>query len=248
MAECRCPSSLVAVPCWLGVVVSWRVAGCCALHWGDVAGWWWRGSWHGGESAGGGVLRAALRRRGGSVAAGSWRGGAWRVGRVLRDMAGGRGAILGRRGGLACRVGAARRVGGGGVLQTMLGWGANGGGRVHEWPATSGVSGEKKKTKKKLNIEGLACRVGAARWVGGGGVLGQGRMAWNVQGEQEKKEQKKKKELNVGPKVLCAVLGWRGGLAVAACCEPCQGGVLGWGRIVARVHEGVAMACNVRSG
>ncbi|KAH9016939.1 hypothetical protein EDB85DRAFT_1897872 [Lactarius pseudohatsudake] len=135
-------------------------AGCCAPCWGDVAGSWRggesacggvlhaalrrrggsvvTGSWRGGESTGGGVLRAALRRCGGLAAVGSWRGGAWWVGRVLHDVAGGRGAILGRRGGgwavevlravlgrrgFACHVGAARWVGGGGVLRTVLGRG-----------------------------------------------------------------------------------------------------------------------------
>ncbi|KAH8996930.1 hypothetical protein EDB86DRAFT_2828969 [Lactarius hatsudake] len=170
----------------------------------------------------------------------AWRGGAWRVGGVLRvvlrwrgGLAGSWRAVLGRRagwwgiacrvgaawwwvgsGGLACRVGAARWVGGGGmevarlhekpamssVLRAVLGRrsglavvGCRGRmevARVREWPATS--------------VQGFACRVGAARRVGSGGVLGQGRMkAAHVH------------EWPATSRVLRAVLGRRGGLAVA---------------------------------
>ncbi|KAH9165664.1 hypothetical protein EDB89DRAFT_1911242 [Lactarius sanguifluus] len=73
-----------------------------------------------------------------------------------------------------------------------------------------------------VGSRGLACRVGVARWVGG--VLGQGRM---------------EVEWPAMSRVLRAVLGWRGGLAVAVC----------WGgdkMEVACVHEGAAMACNVQ--
>ncbi|KAH9172459.1 hypothetical protein EDB89DRAFT_1906139 [Lactarius sanguifluus] len=130
--------------CWVGVAVSWRVAGCCAPCRGGVGasrGWALRatlkgrgglaGSWRvlgrgGGESVGGGVLRAVL----------GWRGGRWRLG-------------------LACCVEAAWRVGG--VLACRVGSVRMEVVRVHEWAAISRV----------------LCCVGAARWVGGGGVAGQ---------------------------------------------------------------------------
>ncbi|KAH9173870.1 hypothetical protein EDB89DRAFT_1905030 [Lactarius sanguifluus] len=130
--------------CWVGVAVSWRVAGCCAPCRGGVGaghGWALRatlkgrggsaGSWHvlgrgGGELVGGGVLRAVL----------GWRGGRWRLG-------------------LACHVEAAWRVGG--VLACRVGSVRMEVVRVHEWAAISRV----------------LRRVGAARWVGGGGVAGQ---------------------------------------------------------------------------
>ncbi|KAH9159743.1 hypothetical protein EDB89DRAFT_1915664 [Lactarius sanguifluus] len=149
--------------CWVGVAVSWRVAGCCAPCRGGVGagrGWALRatlkgrggsaGSWHvlgrgGGESVGGGVLRAVL----------GWRGGRWRLGLACRVEAAWRvGGVL------ACRVGSARWVGGGGVA------GQDGGGS---------------RARMGCNLQGLApCwggevlrRVGAVRWVGGGGVLEQ---------------------------------------------------------------------------
>ncbi|KAH8977949.1 hypothetical protein EDB86DRAFT_2837182 [Lactarius hatsudake] len=142
-------------------------------------------AWRGGAWQVGGVLRIVLRRRGGS--AGSWRA-------VLGRRAGWRGVAccVGAAwwwvgsGGLVCRVGAVRWVGGGGmevarlhekpamssVLHAVLGRrsglavaGCRGRmevASVREWPATS--------------VQGFACRVGAARRVGSGGVLGQGRM------------------------------------------------------------------------
>ncbi|KAH8980444.1 hypothetical protein EDB86DRAFT_2835335 [Lactarius hatsudake] len=184
--------------------------------------------WRGGAWRVSGVLRVVLRRRGGS--AGSWRA-------VLGRRAGWRGVAcrVGAAwwwvgsGGLACRVGVARWVGGGGmevarlhekpamssVLRAMLGrrsglvvagcWGRMEVVRVREWPATS--------------VQGFACRVGAARQVGSGGVLGQGRMkAAHVH------------EWPAMSKVLRAVLGRRGGLAVAACWR--------WRRVASHVGAG----------
>ncbi|KAH8980445.1 hypothetical protein EDB86DRAFT_2835336 [Lactarius hatsudake] len=145
---------------------------------------WCGGRWWLGPCVSG-VLRVVLRRRGGS--AGSWRA-------VLGRRAGWQGVAcrVGAAwwwvgsGGLACRVGAVRWVGGGGmevarlhekpamssVLRAVLGWrsglvvagcwGRMEVARMREWPATS--------------VQGFACRVGAARQVGSGGVLGQGRM------------------------------------------------------------------------
>ncbi|KAH8987707.1 hypothetical protein EDB86DRAFT_2832211 [Lactarius hatsudake] len=125
----------------------------------------------------------------------AWRGGrrglARRVEAVWRV-----GGVLACRVGSACRESADGRVHacqggvgvrGGGALPAMLGW--RGGGLAVEV------------LRVVLGRRGLARRVGAAKWVGGGGVSGQdgggscARMACNV---------------------LRAVLGWRGGLAVAA--------------------------------
>ncbi|KAH9177154.1 hypothetical protein EDB89DRAFT_1902404 [Lactarius sanguifluus] len=142
--------------CWVGVAVSWRVAGCCAPCRGGVgAGRGW-------------ALRATLKGRGGL--AGSWRVLGWGGGSVAgrrglgvpcwvgevgwRWWGGGAGwrwfactnglqspgscAVLGRRGGLA-----------------VAGWrGRMGVARMHEWAAISRV----------------LRRVGVARWVGSGGV------------------------------------------------------------------------------
>ncbi|KAH8995849.1 hypothetical protein EDB86DRAFT_2829365 [Lactarius hatsudake] len=112
---------------------------------------------------------------------------AWRVGGVLACRVGSACPWwwVGS-GGLACRLGAAWWVGGGrmevarlhkkpamsSVLHAVLGQqsglavaGCRGRmevARVREWPA--------------MSVQGFACRVGAAWWVGSGGVLGQGRM------------------------------------------------------------------------
>ncbi|KAH9158817.1 hypothetical protein EDB89DRAFT_1917375 [Lactarius sanguifluus] len=165
--------------CWVGVAVSWRVAGCCAPCRGGVGagrGWALRatlkgrgglaGSWRvlgrgGGESVGGGVLRAVL----------GWRGGRWRLGLACCVEAAWRvGGVL------ACRVGSVRWVGGGGVagqdgggsrarmgcnLQGLVlcwggevGWRWWGGGAGWRWFAcTNGLQ--------------------SPGWVGGGGVAGQ---------------------------------------------------------------------------
>ncbi|KAH9162432.1 hypothetical protein EDB89DRAFT_1913263 [Lactarius sanguifluus] len=176
-----------------GSCTMWRGLGVC---WVGVAGRGGSaGSWRvlgrgGGESVGGGVLRAVL----------GWRGGRWRLGLACHIEAAWRvGGVL------VCHVGLARWVGGGGVAgqdgggsHARMGcnlqakglvpcwggevgwrwWGRMGVARVHEWAAISRV---------------LRC-VGAARWVGSGGVLEQdggglcARMA-----------------------VLRAVLGWRVG-------------------------------------
>ncbi|KAH9175692.1 hypothetical protein EDB89DRAFT_1903800 [Lactarius sanguifluus] len=149
--------------CWVGVVVSRWVVGSCALCWDGVGV---GGSW---------ALRAALRRRGGSV--GSWH------------------AVLGRRGGLAVvgwrgrmevvrvhewaaisrvlrRVGAARWVGGGGVARQdgggshaqmgcnlqglVLCWGGEVGWRW--WGVGAGWRW------LACTNGGFACHVGAAGW------------------------------------------------------------------------------------
>ncbi|KAH8989771.1 hypothetical protein EDB86DRAFT_2831452 [Lactarius hatsudake] len=200
-------------------------------------GRWWlgglaccvEGAWQVGR-----VLRVVLRWHGGS--AGSW------------------GAVLGRRagwwgvachvgvawwwvgsGGLACRVGAARWVGGGGMEVACL----------HE--------------SLQCPVEGLACHVGVAKWVGSGGVSGQdgggsrARMACNVRpgfcvpcwgGGADWQWRRIGAGTNEGSsraQMACNVQGfacrvraarWVGSggvLAVAVCCEPCRGGVLGWG-------------------
>ncbi|KAH9025744.1 hypothetical protein EDB85DRAFT_1893734 [Lactarius pseudohatsudake] len=98
----------------LGVAVSRRVAGCCALRWGDMAGGRWRGlgmavsrrvacrvgvAW---GSVMAGALRAALKGRGGSVGSCTLRWG---------DVVG---CCAPCRGGVG--------VSGGGALRAMLGW------------------------------------------------------------------------------------------------------------------------------
>ncbi|KAH9174648.1 hypothetical protein EDB89DRAFT_1904252 [Lactarius sanguifluus] len=106
------------------VEVTWWGLGVCWV--GVVVSRWVAGScvpcWDGMGASGGWALRAALRWRGGS--AGSWH------------------AMLGQRG-LACRVGAARWVGGGRVL------GQDGGG-LH--------------ARMACNVQGFACCVGVAGW------------------------------------------------------------------------------------
>ncbi|KAH9051611.1 hypothetical protein EDB83DRAFT_2316743 [Lactarius deliciosus] len=189
----------------LGVVVTWRVAGCCAPRWGEMVGQRWQ------------RLGVAVTRRvagccapcqgGMGVGCGwglachveaAWQGlahrveAAWWVSGVLRDMAGSW-RVLGRGGGESGRSESA----GGRVLRTMLGW--RGGwwqlGLACHVEVAWWVSGV------------LACHVGLARWVGGGGAGWKG---------------------FVFSRVLCAMLGWQGGLAVAEC----------QGRMeVARVHE-----------
>ncbi|KAH9168879.1 hypothetical protein EDB89DRAFT_1909081 [Lactarius sanguifluus] len=221
--------------CWVGVAVSWRVAGCCAPCWGGVGagrGWALRatlkgrgglaGSWRvlgrgGGESVGGGVLRAVL----------GWRGGRWRLGLACCVEAAWRvGGVL------ACRVGSVRWVGGGGVA------GQDGGGSRARMGCN--LQGEReakrRKTKEKLILiirPKVLCCVGAARWVGGGGVAGQdgggsrARMGCNLQGL-----------------VLCwgGEVGWRW-----------RGGGAGWGgshewAAISRVLRRVGVARWVGSG
>ncbi|KAH8976467.1 hypothetical protein EDB86DRAFT_2840634 [Lactarius hatsudake] len=152
---------------------------------------------------------------------------------------------VGVPGGLACRVGAAQWVGGGGmevarlhekpamssVLRAVLGRrsglavaGCRGRmevARVRKWPATS--------------VQGFACRVGAARRVGSGGVLGQGRMKaahvheWPATSRGGAAGWQWRRVGGGG--VLRAMSGWR----------------VGAGRMeAARVHEAAAMACYVQ--
>ncbi|KAH9009244.1 hypothetical protein EDB84DRAFT_1446385 [Lactarius hengduanensis] len=97
--------------------------------------------------------------------------GAWRVGVPLRTVSDCRfGAAwrwVGGRG-LACRVGEARWVGGGGVSgQGRMGLQRAGGVAGWRWRRVANRG-----ARMACNVQGLACRVGAARWVGGGGCWG----------------------------------------------------------------------------
>ncbi|KAH9165599.1 hypothetical protein EDB89DRAFT_1911244 [Lactarius sanguifluus] len=125
------------------VGVTWRVGGGGVLGRGGSAGSWRVLGQGGGESVGGGVLRTVS----------GWRGGWWRLGLVCRIEAAWRvGGVL------ACRVGSARWVGGGGVA------GQDGGG-------SRARMGCNLQEKLILIIRPKVLRhVGAARWVGGGGV------------------------------------------------------------------------------
>ncbi|KAH9158892.1 hypothetical protein EDB89DRAFT_1917233 [Lactarius sanguifluus] len=233
----------------LGVAVTQCVVGCCAPCRGGVGvGGSWGLACH---------IEAAWQGLARHVEV------AWRVGGVLCDVAGSW-HVLGQGGGLVCHVevawqGLAHRV-----EVTWRGLGVCwvgvvvsrrvAGGRVLR--AMSGWREGRWRLGLACHIEAawrvggvLACHVGLVRWVGGGGAGWRG-FAFS--------------------RVLCAVLGWRGGLAVAGCWGRMEvacmhkwpatskvlravlgwrvggGGVLGWGRMeAARVHEGTAMACNV---
>ncbi|KAH9170288.1 hypothetical protein EDB89DRAFT_2244129 [Lactarius sanguifluus] len=149
------------------VGATWRVGGDGVLAWRGVAGrqglarrravtgrqglvrhvgaTWWVG--------GGGVL--------------AWRGVAGWQGLTRRH------AVTGRRG-LVHHVGATWRVGGGRVLAWQ---GVAGRGALHAvlgW--RGGLVGCWGRDEWACNVQGLACRVGAARRVGGGDTLGRGQM------------------------------------------------------------------------
>ncbi|KAH9026926.1 hypothetical protein EDB83DRAFT_2319697 [Lactarius deliciosus] len=172
----------------LGVVVTQCVAGCCAPC-------------RGGVGVGGGWGLACRVEA-------AWQGlvrhveVAWRVGGVLRNMAGSW-HVLGWGGGSWHVMGqGSGELTGGGVLRTVSGW--HGG----QWRLGLACCIE-----VAWRVSGvLACHVGSARWVGGGGAGWWGFMF---------------------SRVLHAVLGQQGGLAVAGC----------WGRMeVARVPEWPAMS------
>ncbi|KAH9166673.1 hypothetical protein EDB89DRAFT_2128628 [Lactarius sanguifluus] len=214
----------------------WWSAGSCAT-WRDVVGYW-RVSGRGGR----------------------WRGGRWRLGLACHVEVAWRG--LARRvevtwrglgvcwvgvaaawRGLACRVEvtwwglgvcwvrvAVSQWVVGSCVPCRDGVGAGGGWALRATLRRRG--GSAGSWRAMLGQRGLARRVGAARWVGSGGVSGQdggvshARMACNVQG--------------FACRVGVAGWWWR---HVAS---HVRGGVLGQGRMeAARVHEGTAMACNV---
>ncbi|KAH9176174.1 hypothetical protein EDB89DRAFT_2240727 [Lactarius sanguifluus] len=143
--------------------MSWQVAGCCTPCWGGMgvggckgkAGRQGLARWRAVTGRQGVACRIGATWQVGSDGVLVWQGMAGRQGLVRRH------AMTGRWG-LARHVGATWRVGSGGVLAWWVGWrgvgaGTNGGGMA-------------------CNVQGLACCVGVARQVGGGGVLGRGQM------------------------------------------------------------------------
>ncbi|KAH9016975.1 hypothetical protein EDB84DRAFT_1442970 [Lactarius hengduanensis] len=152
----------VGVPCWVGMA---RDVACPI-----GAAWWWVGGRGVGYSVGAAVAgcqRAMSGRHAGAGPSGDdsrgWQGPAtFRVSGKKRKE---------KETYLACRVGAAWRVGGGGVLRAMSGRGRMEVASVHEGAAMAcNVRGEVEKKKKRKKTY-LACRVGAAWQVGGGGML-----------------------------------------------------------------------------
>ncbi|KAH8978163.1 hypothetical protein EDB86DRAFT_2837010 [Lactarius hatsudake] len=156
-----------------------------------------------------------------------WRGGRWRLGLACCIEVAWRGLVR--------RVEVAWQVGG--VLRNVAGSCATWRGLGVCWVRVARVG------------RVLACHVGSARWVGGGGA------GWRWFAFSR-------------PKVLHAVLGWQGGLAMAGCRGRMevarmhewpatsrvlhavlgQRGRLGQGQMeAAHVHEGTAMACNVEA-
>ncbi|KAH9075527.1 hypothetical protein EDB83DRAFT_2311989 [Lactarius deliciosus] len=162
----------------LGVTVSRCVVGCCALCRGSVE------------------VRGVVPRwqRGGSAV---WCGGCCAM--LWGDVTGSCCAVLGWRAGDARRVRVAWGVSDGGALCAMLG--QRGGGLAievlcavlgqHGGLAVAGCWGRDRSgscAQMACNVQGLAHRVGVARWVGSGGISGHdgggshARMACNVQG------------------------------------------------------------------
>ncbi|KAH8995262.1 hypothetical protein EDB86DRAFT_2829571 [Lactarius hatsudake] len=104
-----------------------------------------------------------------------WHGGQWGLGLVCRIEAAWRVSGV-----LACHVGSARWVGGGGAgwrwfvfsrPKVLCHVGAA------RWVGDGGVSGQDRggsRARMACNVQGFACRVGAVQWVGGGGMLGRG--------------------------------------------------------------------------
>ncbi|KAH9073477.1 hypothetical protein EDB83DRAFT_2312815 [Lactarius deliciosus] len=186
-----------------------RSAGSCAT-WRDVAGYWHVSGRGGGLACHIEAVWRGLVRRVEAV---------WWVGGVLRDVAGSW-RVLGRGGGLACHVevawrGLARRVEvtwqGLGVCWVRVTVSRRVAGSCAPCRDGVGASGGwalRAMLRWRGRVGGvLVCHVGSVRWVGGGGAGWRG-FAFS--------------------RVLRAVLGRQGGLAVAGC----------WGRMeVARMHE-----------
>ncbi|KAH9051325.1 hypothetical protein EDB83DRAFT_2553111 [Lactarius deliciosus] len=127
--------------------------------------------------------------------------------------------------GLACHIEVAWRVGG--VLRVML---RRHGGSVGSWRAVLGWQWQRGRAGWRWHTCTNGLQSPGSCMLCWGGEVG-----WRWQG------------VEAGWRWLACMNGLQHpGLAVAACCKPCQGGVLGWGPMVAaRVYEGTAMACNI---
>ncbi|KAH8984664.1 hypothetical protein EDB86DRAFT_2833447 [Lactarius hatsudake] len=166
----------------VGVVTGqWGVARCIGAMWQVGGG----GSWCGSDLVCGRVLHTVSGWRGG------WQGLACCVEVAWQGLGMCWVGVAGSR--VLCQDGMG--VGGGWALRAML---RRCGGLAGSWHAVlgqqgglvvAGQDGGGSCAQMACNLQGLACHVGAVRWVGGGGVLGQdgggshAQMACNLQAE-----------------------------------------------------------------